>query len=60
MVMKNLTCLGHTDQQRKISWRGKHFDLKEGHLEGRLALNEAFMYYTRHQYITEKKLGVRT
>ena len=31
----------HTDQLRKISPRGIHFDLKEGHLEGRLALNEA-------------------
>ena len=24
-----------------MSWRGIHFDLKEGHLEGRLALNVA-------------------
>ena len=24
-----------------MSWRGIHFDLKEGHLEGHLVLNEA-------------------
>ena len=30
-----------SDQLGKMSWRGIHFDLKEGHLEGHLALNVA-------------------
>ena len=30
----------HTDQLRKISPRGIHFDLKEGHLEGHIALSK--------------------
>ena len=34
-------CGKQSDQLGKISWRGIHFDLKEGHLEGHLALNVA-------------------
>ena len=34
-------CLTQSDQLGKMSWRGIHFDLKEGHLEGHLALNVA-------------------
>ena len=34
--------LVQTDQLRKMSSRGIHFDLKEGHLEGHIALNEAW------------------
>ena len=32
-----------TDQLRKMSSRGIHFDLKEGHLEGHIALNKAYL-----------------
>ena len=34
------SCALHTDQLRKISPRGIHFDLKEGHLEGHIALSK--------------------
>ena len=34
-------CQKQSDQLGKMSWRGIHFDLKEGHLEGHLALNVA-------------------
>ena len=35
------TSADQSDQLGKMSWRGIHFDLKEGHLEGHLALNVA-------------------
>ena len=46
----------HTDQLRKISPRGIHFDLKEGHLEGHIALSKVNLQKKKKKKKKKKKV----